>query len=122
MAAYGVKLGLDHETALRLGNFFGGGIGRMGDTCGAVTGALMVIGLKYGTADTGNKASKVKGYDLSKKFVDEFKARNRSVICRELIGFDIGLKKDLDADAWMIISERCPKFVQDAAEILEEIL
>lgn len=122
MAAYGVKLGMDYETALKVGSPFGGGIGLMGETCGAVTGAFMIIGLKQGATDTKNKASKARTYELVKKFVKRFKTRNDSIICRELIGFDIDSKKNLNPDAWMIVIERCPDYIKDASEILEEIL
>lgn len=122
MAAYGVKLGMDHETALRIGSAFGGGMGRMGETCGAVTGAFMIIGLKYGATGAENRESKTKTYELVKKFTERFKARNDSVICRELISFDIGSKKELNPDDWLTIIERCPEYITDAAEILEEIL
>jgi len=113
---------MDNETALRIGSAFGGGMGLMGETCGAVTGAFMVIGLKYGAADAGNKESKAKIYELVKIFTERFKVRNDSIICRELIDFDLGAKKDLNPDAWMSIIERCPEYITDAAEILEELL
>jgi C_GCAxxG_C_C family probable redox protein len=113
---------MDYETALRIGSAFGGGMGLMGGTCGAVTGAFMIIGLKHGAADTENRESKTKTYELVKKFTERFKARNDSIICRELIGFDIGSKKDLDPDTWLTIIERCPEYITDAAEILEEII
>ncbi len=122
MAAYGVKLGMDHETALKIGSPFGGGMGLMGETCGAVTGAFMVIGLKHGAADTKNKTSKARTYGLVDQFAKRFKARNDSIICRELLGFDIGSKNDPDPDSRMIIIERCPDYIKDASEILEEIL
>jgi C_GCAxxG_C_C family probable redox protein len=122
LAAYGVKLGMNYETALKVGSPFGGGMGLMGETCGAVTGAFMIIGLKYGATDAVNRESKTKTYELVKKFTERFKARNDSVICRDLIGFDIGSKKDINPDAWMIVIERCPDYIKDAAEILEEIL
>lgn len=113
---------MDYETALRIGSAFGGGMGLMGETCGAVTGAFMIIGLKYGATGAENRESKIKTYELVKKFTERFKARNDSIICRELICFDIGSKKDLNPDAWLTIIERCPEYITDAAEILEEIL
>ncbi len=94
----------------------------MGETCGAVTGALMIIGLKYGAANINDKPLKAKTYEFVEKFVKRFKVRNNSIICRDLIGFDIGSKKDLTTDEWAVISKQCPEYVADAAEILEEIL
>ncbi len=94
----------------------------MGETCGAVTGALIIIGLKYGAADINDKLLKVKTYALAGKFVKGFKTRNNSITCRDLIGFDIGARKELTGDDWMVISKQCPKYVADAAELIEEIL
>ena len=120
MAAYGAKLGLDYETAVKIGSAFGGGMGKTGEVCGAVTGALMIIGLKYGSADAGG--SKAKTYNIAEQFIKEFRARHNTIICRELLGFEIGLKKDLDPAERMIISERCPGYVKAAADILEGII
>ncbi len=121
MAAYGVKLGIDVEAAMKIGNSFGGGMGLMGGTCGAVTGAFIIIGLKHGQANSEDKESKKKTYELIEKFVREFKSRNDTIICRELIGFDIG-SKNKPQDSGQIISEKCPNYIRDAAELIEEIM
>ncbi|MHA2216743.1 MAG: C-GCAxxG-C-C family protein [Candidatus Hodarchaeales archaeon] len=52
ISVYGEYLGADHDTCLKIASVFGGGINRTGNMCGAVTGALMVIGLKYGDIET----------------------------------------------------------------------
>ena len=113
---------MDHETALKIGNAFGGGMGKTGETCGAVTGALMVISLKYGATDTNNKESREKTYDLAGRFIEIFKSRNRSVSCRELLGFDMASDNRAHAEIIEIILEKCPKYVKDAAEIIEDML
>lgn len=110
---------MDFETALKIGNAFGGGIGKTGQTCGAVTGAVMVISLKYGTVDADDKDSKEKAYNLTGKFMREFEIRNKSSQCRDLIGFDIS--DDSYPDKGKIIMEKCPAFLKDAAEIIEDI-
>jgi len=107
---------------LKIGNAFGGGMGRTGETCGTVTGALMIISLKYGASDPKDAASKAKTYKLARTFVSRFKEMNNAMACRDLVGFDIGLKEDLTRDDWAIISKQCPKYIADAAGILEEIL
>ena len=123
LSTYAEQFGLDQKTALRVSGAFGAGMGRMGETCGAVTGAFMVIGLKYGKTRTGDDQTKEKTYSLVKEFTERFKARNGSVLCRELLGCDLntqeGMKLAKDKD---LISIRCPKFVQDAVEIIEELL
>lgn len=116
-------LGLDRETALRVAGAFGGGMARMGLTCGAVTGSMMVIGLKYGQVKEGDSQAKDKTYALVRRFVEEFKARNGSIVCRELLGYDISTPEGMQ-----MIKEKglttslCPKLVRDAVEILEQLL
>jgi len=123
LSAFAPGLGLDRQTALRVAAAFGGGMARMGQTCGAVSGALMVIGLKHGHVAAQDKAAKEKTYALVREFVDQFRARNGSLLCRELLGYDIGtpegmqliLEKGLTASI-------CPRLVRDAAEILERLV
>ncbi len=93
-----------------------------GETCGAVTGALMIIGLKYGATDAEDKLSKKKTYELAGKFMKKFEVRNKSAVCRELLGFDIGANDTPNLNKSKIIMQQCPKYVKDAAEILEEII
>ncbi len=95
-------------------------MGKTGETCGAVTGALMIISLKEGIVEKEDGPSKDGAAALAEKFMKEFKTRNTSVVCRELLGFQIG--PDSGADKYRIISEKCPRFVRVAAEIIEDIL
>lgn len=123
LSAYAEQLGLDREMSLKISGAFGGGMGRMGEICGAVTGAFMVIGLKYAKTRAEDEEKKEKTYRLVKEFVSRFKNRNGSIVCRELLGFDIstpeGMKQIKERNLFSVL---CPKFVQDSAEILEEIL
>ncbi|RJQ50324.1 MAG: C_GCAxxG_C_C family protein [Nitrospiraceae bacterium] len=122
LAAYGDKLGIDHEFALRLANPFGGGIGKTGETCGAVIGALMVIGLRYGTSDPDDEMVNNRVYGLSRKFIEGFRSRNNSLTCRDLLGFDIYTHEKISPDKRRVIFDLCPKYIHDAAEILEGML
>ena len=123
LAAYGPQLGLDREMALKVAGAFGGGIARMGQTCGAVTGALMTIGLKYGNTKTDDEQAKEKAYSLAKEFADKFQSRNGSIVCRELLGCDISIPEEREiAVEKGLFTTLCPRFVQDAAEIVEQIL
>jgi C_GCAxxG_C_C family probable redox protein len=123
LSTYGPQLGLNHELALKVSGAFGGGMARMGETCGAVTGAFMVIGLKHGNARVEDKQAKERAYSLVKEFVDRFKSRNGSIVCRELLGCDISTPEGRDlAEEQNLFATLCPKFVQDAAEIIEQIL
>jgi C_GCAxxG_C_C family probable redox protein len=122
-SAYAQDLGLDRETALRISGAFGGGMAGMADTCGAVTGAFMVIGLKYGKTKLDDDEAKKRTYSLVGEFVERFKARHSSIVCRQLLGCDIGTPEGKQTfEANKLKDVKCRKFVQDAAEILEEIL
>lgn len=80
----------------------------------------MIISLKHGSTDADNNASKEKTYRLAGEFIIKFKARNNSVLCRDLIGFDISDNSYPDKNK--IISEKCPEYIKDAAGIIEEML
>jgi C_GCAxxG_C_C family probable redox protein len=122
-SAYAEEFGLNRETALKISSGFGGGMGRMGGTCGAVTGAYMVIGLKFGNTKAEDKAIKQKTYDLVREYSSRFTARNGSTFCKTLIGCDIGTAEGYKAAQEKgVFKSLCPKLVADAAEILEEIL
>jgi C_GCAxxG_C_C family probable redox protein len=123
LSAFAAEFGLNREKALRVAGAFGGGMGRMGKTCGAVTGAFMVIGLKYAKLRPEDNQTREKAYELVKEFVKRFQERNGSIECRKLLGHDISTP-----EGYKIIYEKgltkelCPSFVQDAVEILEQIL
>jgi C_GCAxxG_C_C family probable redox protein len=119
----GHPAGLDKQTALKISCPFGGGMALMGNTCGAVTGALMVISLKHGKARQGDDDAKVKTYALTREFVKRFKAKHGTITCRELLGCDIGTEEGKRFfDEHKYEEKLCAKFVADAALILEEIL
>lgn len=123
LATYGEQFGLNRGAALKIASGFGGGIGCMGQTCGAVTGAFMVIGLKYGPGSAKEKDAKEHMYKLIREFAEKFKSRNGSIICKELLGCDIS--KPLGAKIAKVkglFSSLCPKMVQDAAEIIEDMI
>ena len=120
--SYGEQFGVDCESAFRVATGFGGGM-HIDSVCGAVTGAFMVLGLKYGNVTAEDKESKAKTYEKVMEYTKRFIARNGSVVCKELLGCDIsrpdGMKKAQDDGLFDSI---CPQMVRDAAEILEEML
>jgi C_GCAxxG_C_C family probable redox protein len=123
LSAYGPQLGLDAELALRVSGAFGGGMARMGRTCGAVTGALMVIGLQRGSTKADDDEAKDACYDLAREFVDRFEARHGTITCQELLGYDINTPEGREiAKEKGLFATLCPKFVQDAVEIVGQIL
>lgn len=122
VSAYGPQFGLDREAALKVAAAFGSGMG-MGETCGAVTGGLMVIGLKHAKVKGIALLSKEKTADVAHEFISKFKARHGTVVCRELLGCDVSTSEGLKtAKQEKHFKQRCPGYVKDAAEILEELL
>jgi C_GCAxxG_C_C family probable redox protein len=122
LSTYGPQFGLESEEAVRIAAALGSGM-TMGETCGAVTGALMVIGLKHARLKGSSLFSRDKTREIAREFVSRFKARNETTECRELLGCDVSSFEGLrTAKREKHFRNRCPKFVQDAAEILEEIL
>jgi C_GCAxxG_C_C family probable redox protein len=115
------EMGIQVETAMKIACAFGGGM-RLGNTCGAVTGALMAIGLKYGKSRSDENEARDKTYVLTKQFQDRFNQAKGSVMCRDLLGYDLstpeGYEKAKENQAFLKI---CPGLVKDAVAILEEI-
>jgi C_GCAxxG_C_C family probable redox protein len=122
-STYSGQFGLREELALKIASGFGGGIGRTGKTCGAVTGAVMVIGLKHGQVNAGDEQSRQETHMLVKKLIDEFTALHGSTECKALIGYDLSNHRELElARKSGIFKTKCPTFVYDAARILEDVL
>lgn len=123
LSTYGRRFGLDREMGLRMAGAFGAGMARTGETCGAVTGALMVLGLKHAKLRLDDDDSRELCYALAQEFMDAFRERNKSLLCRELLGVDVSTPEGI-----AVVREKnlfatvCPRFVQEAAEILEKLL
>jgi C_GCAxxG_C_C family probable redox protein len=123
LSAYAGQFGMDRETALKVSAAFGGGMGRMGEICGAVTGAFMVIGLKYGRISIQDAKSYENTNRLVRDFVDKFKFVNGSIVCRELLGCDLSTPDGIKTFVEKKLRDTlCTKFVRDAAEIVEQLL
>jgi C_GCAxxG_C_C family probable redox protein len=123
LACCGAERGMPRELAVRVAQAFGGGIGRGGNLCGALTGALMVIGLEHAATGPADAQSKAKAYDLAVATMSEFSRRSGSLLCRDLIGCDLrtpeGAQQFKDSDAHHKV---CAKLVRDAVEIVEQLL
>ena len=121
LGAFCEPLGLSHDEAMRIASGFGGGM-KLGETCGAVTGAIMVLGLRHAEADCVTSAGRDKVSERVIQFVDRFKQRNDSINCPELLGCDIRTPEGKQqAREQNLFKTRCAQLVQDAAEILEEM-
>lgn len=122
-STYSEHLGFDAETALKISCSFGGGMAHIGETCGAVTGAFMLIGLKYGQIHPDDAEAKEKVYALVQEFTKRFKEIYGSVHCKDLLGCDMSTPEGLQ-----LVKEKgltkmiCPKYVRSSAKLIEEIL
>lgn len=88
VGAFAGEMGMDFDTAIKLASSFGGGMGRMREVCGAVTGMFMVVGILYGYDDAKDYEGKKDTYALVQELANQFKAETGSIICRELLGID----------------------------------
>lgn len=116
-------MNLDFTTAIKIASPFGGGMGRMREVCGAISGMYLVLGAKYGYTDIADKQAKIDVYTDVQQLANEFKLKYGSIICRELIGLNI--------DRGPIPSERTPEYhksrkcadkVYDVAVILQNYI
>ena len=121
-AAFSEQFGITEKQALQIGACFGGGMNKA-EVCGACTGALMVLGMRYGQVDLNDFDSRMAENAKAVQFLDEFKKRKGSYICRDILGCDISTK-----DGKSVAVERglfgklCPEMVRTAAEIVAEML
>jgi C_GCAxxG_C_C family probable redox protein len=112
-------LGMNEETALKISSGFGGGM-NCAETCGAVTGSYMVIGMKHGHSSSDPKA-KAKTKLLMQQFNEKFKAAHGSLICKQLTGFDISTPQGAAAASLHSVHDtKCTGFIKTACNILEE--
>ena len=122
IAAFSEECGITEEQALKLGSCFGGGM-RKGEVCGAVTGALMVLGLLYGQTKASDAEGRLVSNKVNDLMMDCFKEKCGSYICNDLLDCDItseeGHKYCLENN---LFTEFCPKMVAAAVEVVEEIM
>ena len=122
-STFSKELGLDPDTAKKIACGFGAGISKTGNICGAVSGAIMVIGLKFGKTQEGDDAATEKTRALVRQFIHEFTEKNGSVNCTELLGYNISNPDEYArARDEEIFVTKCPMLVRDATEIVENIL
>ena len=118
---YGPDYGLSVLDSVRVSCGFGGGM-RRGDTCGAVTGALMILGLRFGAQDASDTFAKEEVYSKVAEFYSRFESRCDFVACRDLLACDISTPEGMEhATSSNLFKTVCPKMVEVAAEILEQM-
>ncbi len=124
LLAYSDLFELDDKTAKIVSAPFGGGMGRLREVCGALSGAFMAVGLRYPADDPDDKVAKAENYAAVQRISEPFRTKFGSIICRELL--DIKRQKDIptpsDRNAEYYAKRPCARFVAEAAEILGEEL
>ena len=125
--AFADVTGLDLETSARLASSFGGGLGRLREVCGAVSGAAMVLGMAEGYADPKDGQAKKDHYARVRDFAARFREANGSIVCRELLaGGDPHAAQpggEPEARTPEFYKKRpCPELVGMAVDILDEML
>lgn len=127
-AAYCDLYGIDEDTALKLSASFGGGMGRMREVCGAVSGMFLVAGMETGATEGKDSEGKKHNYDTVQFLAEKFKEKNGSIVCRELLGLGEkkaeGFKetKPEERTEGYYKKRPCVEMVKTAAELIEEYL
>lgn len=120
LCAFADRSGLDEAHAVKIASAFGGGIARQGETCGAVTGALLVLGLEFGPKP-GESNETV--YQKSREFMRLFQEKHSSIQCKQLIQFDLSQPQELlAAREARVFHKTCPELVRTAVGIVNDML
>ena len=123
LGGFAERYGMSLENAVRSACGFGGGVAGTGQTCGAVNGALMVLGLAHATQEPGNGPARQATYTATRTLLGRFRERHGSISCRELLGVDIGTIEGRErAMREGLFATRCPVFVREAAELAAELV
>lgn len=121
LSVFAGDLSLSKATAFSIASGFGGGA-RNGQICGAVTGAIMALGLKYYDTEQGPAKAKQPVYEKVIGFTDKFKAKNGSIVCKELLGCDISTPEgERKFESEDLHNKVCCGLVEDAVQILEKM-
>lgn len=124
VAAFYEDCGMDLETALKISSSFGGGMGRLREVCGAVSGMFMVAGIIYGYSDPKDILSKTEHYKRIQELAEQFKEKNCSLICRDLLGLSTQSESYIPEKRTDEYYKKrpCAEIVGDAAEIIDEFM
>jgi C_GCAxxG_C_C family probable redox protein len=120
---YGKQYFTEPTMALKLASAFGAGITYRGETCGAVTGALMALGLQFGYSEVEMELTKQRCMGISKEFTALFEQKHGAIQCKQLLKVDISTPEGLQsAREQGLFGTVCPGLIESASEILDELL
>ena len=120
--AYSDLIGLTPEFTAKMASSFGGGMGRMREVCGAVSGMLLVAGILYGYDSNDDDEKKKDHYALVQDLAGQFRERNGSIICREILKNPPSDPAPTPRTAEFYAQRPCAKMVYDAVDILESYI
>lgn len=112
---YSQLFNINKETALKMSSGFGGGIAKMGETCGAINAAVMILGLKYGFSDITDKDKKEKLNEIIRNFINDFKNSHKNIYCRNLLTEDEGTVHKMH-------SGKCIAIIEEICDLLDKCL
>ncbi len=116
------EAGIDRETALKTAACFGSGM-RCGEACGAVTGALMALGIRFGSVKENDAENKAAVNQRSVTLSSRFKEKHNTILCRELLGFNPAVPEDAQKIRELDLHNKlCKQLITSAVEIAEEII
>jgi C_GCAxxG_C_C family probable redox protein len=122
LTAFSDKYSLNNELAMSIATGFGAGMGKMQETCGAVTGAFMVLGLHNGEQYSDNGSRKQHTYKMIQVFSKEFKAKHGSIHCKALINCDLNTEEgQIFAHENNVFEDICERCVATAIELVEKM-
>ena len=123
-AAFAPRFGIPEKTALKLCCSLGAGVGRMREVCGAVSGMSLIVSLVNGNTDPKDSDAKEENYQTVRLLADQFRQKNQTIICRELLGISSAeaAARPQERTASYYASRPCPRLVREAAVILETYL
>ena len=122
LCAYAADCGLGKDKAFQAAVGFGGGMGRLQETCGAVTGAIMVLGLSSGFREGDGRDKINESYAKVLRLVNDFSAREGTVKCRDLLGCDLSTEEGQKAFKENNLKDRCRNYIRLTCELLDEYL
>jgi C_GCAxxG_C_C family probable redox protein len=124
LTSFGPELGLSEDDCLKVSCAFGAGMGKQQHVCGAVSGALMVIGLKFGKALNDSESKKENTYEKTTEFLKTFESKNGSIHCKTLLqGLNMNIEDDLiKIHELGLFETSCEKYVKEAVEITETLI
>lgn len=117
---YAIELNVEEEVIQKMAVAFGGGMSKAGKTCGCLSGALMVIGLKYGEDSAKIIENRIKSYNEGQKFIKNFDETFGATDCYKLIRLDLNKKEDMEQAQAKVFGSRCRNMVGKTVELLEK--